>query len=190
MARVKKAKPTLESIFFSTPEQKVMRLLLSEPTTSLTPRVISSKLKGVRGLGGAEGLAKILNDLQELGLVDFVDNHRAVRLHDDGACLELLKRFNAICDLETLKELLQPICSKAILFGSRASGRARSDSDYDLFVVSDTPNDAMEVAARHPLGKLIELVAWTPEKFERIKTEDPGLQTKLQAGIVLWGTSW
>jgi predicted nucleotidyltransferase len=190
MARVKKAKPTLDSIFFSTPEQKVMRLLLTEPTTSLTPRVISSKLKGVRGLGGVEGLMKILNDLQELGLVDFVDNHRAVRLHDDGACLELLKRFSAICDLETLKQLLEPICSKGILFGSRASGRARSDSDYDLFVVSDTPAEAMQIAASHPLGKLIELVAWTPEKFERIKTEDPGLQTKLQSGVVLWGSSW
>jgi len=190
MARVKKAQPTLDSIFFSTPEQRVMRLLLSEPTTSLTPRVISSKLKGVRGLGGVDGLMKILNSLQELGLVDFVDNHRAVRLHDDGAPLALLKRFSAICDLESLKQLLEPMCSKGILFGSRASGRARSDSDYDLFVVSDSPSDAAEIAARHPLGKLIEIVAWTPEKFERISTEDPGLQTKLQSGIVLWGSSW
>src|SRR5437879_807821 len=114
MARVKKSQPTLDSIFFSTPEQKVMRLLLSEPTTAFTPRVISSKLKGVRGLGGMEGLMKILNELQELGLVDFVDNHRAVRLHDDSTCVQLLKRFGALCDLESLRLLLEPISSKGI----------------------------------------------------------------------------
>jgi hypothetical protein len=190
MARVKKSQPTLDSIFFSTPEQKVMRLLLSEPTTALTPRVISSKLKGVRGLGGAEGLMKILTELQELGLVDFVDNHRAVRLHDEGPSIHLLKRFIAICDLESLKQLLEPICAKGILFGSRASGRARSDSDYDLFVVSDTPGHAVEIAARHPLGKLIEIVAWTPDQFERIGSTDPGLQQKLQSGVMLWGSGW
>jgi hypothetical protein len=187
VARVKKSQPTLDSIFFSTPEQKVMRLLLSEPTTSFTLRVIASKLKGIRGLGGVEGLTKILNGLQELGLVDFVDNHRAVRLHDDGAFLQLLKRMSAICDLETLKHQLQPVCSKGILFGSRASGRARSDSDYDLFVVSVSPDEAVKIAARHPLGKLIEIVAWTPEQFERIQSEDSGLQAKLSSGIVLWG---
>src|SRR4051794_30346206 len=103
MARVRKPQPALDSIFFSTPEQKVMRLLLSEPTTSFTPRVISSKLKGVRGLGGADGIMRILTDLQGLGLVDFVDNHRAVRLHDDNSAVQILKTFLAISDLEGLK---------------------------------------------------------------------------------------
>ena len=66
MARVRKPQPTLEAIIFATPEQKVLRLLLSEPTTSFTPRVISSKLTGVRGLGGGEGLVCV-QFLQLLG---------------------------------------------------------------------------------------------------------------------------
>lgn len=167
-----------------------MRLLLSEPTTSFTPRVISSKLKGVRGMGGADGLEAILKDLQIIGLVDFVDNDRAVRLHDDNMSVQVLKRVVAICDLESLRKLLEPISTKGILFGSRASGRARSDSDYDLFVVTDQPGQAVEIAARHPLGKAVELVAWTPDKFERIESDDPALKQKLENGIVLWGTSW
>src|SRR5271168_2913488 len=112
MARVRKPQPTLESIVFATPEQKVLRLLLSEPTTSFTPRVISSKLKGVRGLGGAEGLARILNDLQALGLVDFVDNHRAVRLQDDNSFVQIMKTVAAVSDVETLKKLLEPVSTK------------------------------------------------------------------------------
>ena len=104
MARVRKPTPTLESIFFATPEQKVFRLLLSEPTTSFTPRVISSKLKGVRGLGGGEGIMRVLNELQGLGLVDFVDNHRAVRLQDENSFVQIMKSVAAISDIETLRK--------------------------------------------------------------------------------------
>ena len=71
MGRVRKVKPTIDSIFFSTPEQKLFRFLVSECTTAFTTRVLSSKLKGVRGLGGIEGISRILEDLKELGIVHF-----------------------------------------------------------------------------------------------------------------------
>ena len=190
MARVRKPIPTLESICFATPEQKVLRLLLSEPTTSFTPRVISSKLKGVRGLGGAEGIMRVLKDLESLGLVNFVDNHRAVRLQDDNTSIQILKTFAAICDLESLKKLLEPVSTKGVLFGSRATGRARSDSDYDLFVVSETPEEVKKIAGRHPLGKAVEVVTWTPEAYGEIEKQDAPLSQKLMGGIILWGTSW
>jgi hypothetical protein len=190
MVRVKKAPPTLDALFFSTPEQKVLRLLLSEPTTAFTSRVISSKLKGVRGLGGAEGIMAILAHLQQLDFVDFVDNRRAVRLRDDGTSIRLLKTLSAICDLENLRTLLQPLSSRGILFGSRATGRARSDSDYDLFVVSETPDEVRKAVARHPMAPQVELVVWTPEQHEKLNREDPGLERKLAVGIVLWGSDW
>jgi hypothetical protein len=190
MARVRKPQPTLDSVFFATPEQKVMRLLISESTTAFTPRVISSKLKGVRGIGGAEGIMRILNALQTLGLVDFVDNHRAVRVQDDNTTVQTLKRFSAICDLESLRKLLEPVCSKGILFGSRATGLARSDSDYDIFVLTEAPDQAKDIAGSHPLGKAVEIVAWTPEMYGEIENTDPKLAQKLEQGIVLWGSTW
>lgn len=190
MARVRKPQPTLESIFFSTPEQKVVRMLLAEPTTTFTPRVISSKLKGVRGLGGAEGLGQILSDLQDLGLVDFVDNQRAVRLQDDNSFVQIMKTVAAICDLENLKSLLAPHSSRGILFGSRSTGKARSDSDYDLFVVAENTEEVKKIGRGYPLGKQLELIVWTPEMFEEIGKTDPGLLAKLEAGVSLWGPHW
>lgn len=190
MVRVKKQQATLDSIFFSTPEQKVMRLLVSEPTTSFTPRIIASKLKGVRGMGGAEGLGRILASLREIGLVDFVDNQRAVRAHDDNSFVQILKTVAAICDLESLQKLIAPASSKGVLFGSRATGKARSDSDYDLFVITENPEEVRKIAQRHPLGRNVELVVWTPEQAEKIESLDPGLARKLEGGIVLWGSSW
>ncbi|MCM2279109.1 MAG: nucleotidyltransferase domain-containing protein [Oligoflexia bacterium] len=187
---MRKPQPTLDSLIFSTPEQKVLRLLLSEATTAFAPRVISSKLKGVRGLGGAEGIMKVLHELEALGLADFVDNHRAVRLRDENTFAQALKTVVAICDLESLRNLLEPLSSRGILFGSRATGKARSDSDYDLFVISETPDEVFKVGQRHPLGKALELVVWTPEQFGEIQSKDPALGEKLEKGIVLWGPSW
>jgi hypothetical protein len=189
MARVRKPQPTLETLFFATPEQKVLRLLLAEPTTALTPRVISSKLKGVRGLGGADGIMKVLNDLQQLGFADFVDNHRAVRLQDDNPTIAILKTIAAIADLESLRKLAEPISSKGILFGSRSNGRARSDSDYDVFVVSDQPEQVTQIGRGHPLGKALELIVWTPDQYAEIERTDASLAQKLAAGVQLWGST-
>jgi predicted nucleotidyltransferase len=152
--------------------------------------VISSKLKGVRGLGGIEGILRILGHLEELGMVDFVDNRRAIRIQDDNTTVHNLKRFSAICDLESLRKLLEPLSSKGVLFGSRASGRARSDSDYDLFVVTDLPDQVKEVAGSHPLGKAIEVLAFTSDQAGNLEAQDPKLARKLEQGIVLWGSTW
>ena len=101
-----------------------------------------------------------------------------------------MKTFVALCDLEGLRTLLEPVSSKGILFGARASGRARSDSDYDLFVVSETPEEVKKITSRHPLSKLIVLTASTPEVFNNIERQDPTLANKLSRGIVVWGANW
>ena len=190
MARVRKPQPTLDSTFFATPEQKVIRFLLSEPTTTFTPRVISSKLKGVRGLGGTEGIMKILASLEEVGLVDFLDNRRAVRLHDEAAGVKIMKSFASLCDLEGLKSLLSPLSSKGLLFGARADGKAHSDSEYDLLVVSDSPNPVKTTVAGYPIGKQIRLSVMTSDEFDDLEKKDSNLYQSLAQGIVLWGSSW
>ena len=190
MVRSRKSSLTFDSLFFATPEQKIMRFLFNSPTTSFPIRAMSTRLKGVRGLGGAEGLTKILTELQEAGMVSFVDHERAVRLVDDHCYVQVLKTFSALCDLEGLKASLEPISSKGILFGSHAQGRACTDAEYDLFVVTSVPEEIRKTASHHPLGKLIALTAWTPEHYQDMEKKDKKLALKLATGIVLWGESW
>lgn len=190
MARTKKTKVTVDSLFFVTPEQKLMRFLLTEPTTTFTPRVLSSKLKGVRGLGGVDGITRILADLNSVGLVHFVNNNQAVCLHNDNTYVAAMKALSALCDLEGIKELLEPISTAGILFGSRATGRARSDSNYDIYIVTQTPEEVRKVVTRHPLGRKIELTVTDPDEYTRIDKRDPSLAQKLSEGVMMWGTSW
>lgn len=190
MARVRKPQPTLEALFFSTPEQKVLRMLLTEPTTSFSPRIIGSKLKGVRGLGGGEGIKKILEDFLSLGLVEFVNNQREVRLHDDNPSIQVIKVFAAICDLESLKDLLIPHSRRGILYGTRAQGRATTDSTYDVLVVSEEAAEVERIASGHPLGKLLAVTVKTPEEFRDLEKTNGALFEQVRAGAVLWGRTW
>jgi hypothetical protein len=190
MARVRKTKPTYEGLLFVTPEQKLLRLLLSESTTSFTSRVLSSKLKGVRGLGGTDGIQKILQTLSELNLIHWSNNNKEVSLNNDLEVVGLLKALASICDLEGLVELLVPLSVKGVLFGSRSTGMSRSDSDYDLFVVTERALEVQDVVGRHPLGRRIEIITWTPDAYLRVEEDDPGLYEKLEKGIVLWGSTW
>ena len=192
MERVKKTKArlTLDNIFFSTPEQKLLRFLISQPTTTFTPRVLSSKLKGVRGLGGVEGITRILKQLEEVGLVQFVNNGRGVCLRDDHTAIKMMKSFCALCDLEGLRDLVEPVSSHGVLFGTRATGDCSSDSEYELFIASDQSLQVKKMVESHPLGRRIELTVWSQDDYLQIERKDPDLAKKLVEGIVMWGTSW
>ncbi len=179
----------MESILFATPEQKLLRFLLSEPTTSFTPRVLSSRLKGVRGLGGVEGIMKILKNLQEIAMVQFVNNGREVCIENDNLVVQLLKKLSALCDLEGLKELLQPVSTTGILFGSRATGRSTSVSDYNLFVVSEQSIDVQDIVSKHPLGKRVTLVVKNTDDYHQIQKKDKTMADSLSEGISMWGSS-
>lgn len=192
MERVKKtkAKPTLDSLLFVTPEQKLLRFLVSQSTTTFTPRVLSSKLKGVRGLGGADGLNRILKSLQEVGLVEFKDNDRAVSAQNDHTAVRFLKTFSSYCDLEGIRELLETLSIKGVLYGSRATGEARSDSNYNLLVITNFPAEVLDAVEKHPMGRDIALNAVTPDQAAELQNKDPILAEKIAKGIVLWGSTW
>lgn len=190
MARTNKPQLSLDTIFFVTPEQKLLRFLMTEPTTAFTPRVLSSKLKGVRGLGGVEGISKILKSLQELGLVIYLNNNREVCLQNDHPAIQLMKTFCAISDLEGLKQMIEPMSTKGVLFGSRASGKSRSDSNYNLLVVSETPEEIKKVTSRHPLGKKLEPMVLTPDEFNSTSGKSKELSKQFDDGIHLWGSTW
>jgi predicted nucleotidyltransferase len=64
---------------------------------------------------------------------------------------------------------------RIVLFGSRATGLARGDSDYDVLVVADTqlePADRMFVANRavRDLGVPTDVLVYTPEEAARLAT--------------------
>lgn len=190
MAKNRKQELTFDSLVFATPEQKLFRFLLNEPTTSFSPRVLSSKLKGVRGLGGAEGIMQILRSLETLKLIQFVDNNRAIILNNDSPYVQLMKRLAAICDLEGLACQIKAVSPHGVLHGTRAKGEYQSDDVYDLFVVTEAQDEVERIVGQHPLGKKIGLTVRRTEDFHGLPRKEPSLQKNIEEGFLMWGSGW
>ncbi len=81
-----------------------------------------------------------------------------------------------------------------ILFGSRAWGHPREDSDYDLFVVVPEGGiDALHLAVKaheclSDLGISKDVLVSTRERFDRFSRVPASLEAKIRSrGLVLYG---
>ena len=70
------------------------------------------------------------------------------------------------------------------------SGKSRTDSNYNLLVVSETPEEIKKITSRHPLGKKLEPMVLTPEEFNSAESKNKELSKQVENGITLWGSSW
>lgn len=99
-------------------------------------------------------------------------------------------------DLPTPLELAARIArafnpERILLFGSRARGDAKGDSDFDLCVVMDTAAQPMSRAAPilglfHPRTWSLDVVVYTPAETERLAQSRSSLwSTILRQGKVV-----
>lgn len=91
-----------------------------------------------------------------------------------------------------LKEAVQKIITeyqpeKIILFGSRAKGEARPDSDYDFIIVKKTDERWIRRSLAIP-NVLIQadFFVYTPEEFEKMKDSNPFMISALENSIILY----
>ena len=183
MARTTKTPTSWDSIFFNTPEQKVLRFLMGSSDSSYSLRVLVSKLKGVRGLGGLQGLEKILTQLEEIGVVNFIDNRRGIRIQDENPAVSIGRRLWALCEIEGLYKQLETICTKGVITEA-LPGEIR------LYVITDKAEEARQFIEQSPVGKTINLTAHTRDEFDSVPKKDPKLYSQLVNGVLVWGSSW
>jgi predicted nucleotidyltransferase len=100
---------------------------------------------------------------------------------------------------DVLPEIVRRLVDKLdpeeiILFGSRAWGQPRPDSDYDLFVVvSESGERPLQRAVKaheclSELGISKDVIISTRERFDRFSRVPASLEAKIRnRGIVLYG---
>jgi len=92
--------------------------------------------------------------------------------------------------VEALVQALHPV--RIILFGSRARGQARPDSDFDLLVVADTtlpPIDRMFAARKALWGQRIcaDIFVLTPSEYDAFSRQASSVAARAnQEGLVLY----
>lgn len=81
---------------------------------------------------------------------------------------------------------------KIILFGSRARGNQRADSDYDILIIEKSSLPRHKRAAQYHralsgLGQEFDLVVWTPEELaEWLHVPNFFATTAVREGVVLF----
>lgn len=182
-SKATKTPSSWDALYFCTPELKVLKYLVSSKETSYSLRVLVSKLKGVRGLGGIAGLEKVLESLEDAGMVTFIDNRRGVRLQDEHPTVSVTRRLWAMCDLEGLCQQLQACSSKGVLIQA-------IPGDIHLYVVTDQPDECKKFSDQYPIGKMINLQTQTRDQFDHLLKQDAKLYHSITQGNLLWGSSW
>lgn len=97
-----------------------------------------------------------------------------------------IKRFKE----EALPKIIMSFSPvKIIIFGSRAKGEAKDDSDIDVIIISESFRD-IHFLKRMPLvirtiafPKHIDFICYTPDEFERIANKSSVVMSALKEGM-------
>jgi predicted nucleotidyltransferase len=104
----------------------------------------------------------------------------------DDPLIKQLKIVTSLLVIQPLVKKLQKKSQKIVLFGSVAQGTNIEESDIDLFVLTNTPKETLELANKSKLTEKVQLVAKKPVDLAALKKNDPVFYEEVERGIVLW----
>jgi DNA-binding transcriptional ArsR family regulator len=172
----------------ATNSQKVLSLLAKFPDQDFYEREIS------RRLGISSGSAnRALNELFSSGVITRRQEGKMLFYsidHPDAAITALKKIINILL-IEPLLGKLKTISNRIVLYGSCALGTDCSESDLDLFVVSNRKKEASNIINdfTFPRGYEnihIQSVIKTPVELLEAGGSESAFMEEVERGIVLW----
>jgi len=178
----------LQPHLITTISQKILSLLAKFSDQEFYEREVARKL------GISTGSAN--RALNELYSTRAVKRRREGKMYfysinSSNAAFTEFKKMVTLLLIEPLVEELKKMSSRIILYGSCALGTDNSDSDLDLFIVSNNKEKAANVISGFTFCKgfeniRIQSVIKTPvELLERGELERTFLE-EVERGIVLW----
>lgn len=178
----------LQPHLVTTVNQKVLSLLAKFSDQEFYEREVTRKL------GISTGSAN--RALNELYSTRAVKRRREGKMYfysidSSNAVLTEFKKLVSLMLIEPLVEELKKISSRVILYGSCALGTDNSESDMDLFVVSNSKKDVSNAISGFTFLRgfeniRIQSVIKTPvELLERGESERTFME-EVERGMVLW----
>jgi predicted nucleotidyltransferase len=174
-----------------TVNQKVLSLLVKFSDKEFYERQIARSL-GI-GYSSANGS---LNDLYSAGVIKRKQEGKMYFYSVDRSnsiVVEYKKLVNLLL-LEPLVEQIKDYSTRIILFGSCARGTDTSQSDMDLFVVSNNKNKVLNAISNfqfsHGFEEIhIQSVIKTSTELLEAKEPEQAFLEEVEQGIVLWERS-
>jgi predicted nucleotidyltransferase len=171
-----------------TVNQKVLCLFAKFPDKEIYERQVARQL-GI-GYSSANGA---LNELYSAGVIKRRQEGKMYFYSVDRSnpIIIAYKKLVNLLLIEPLVENLKNISNRIVLYGSCAQGTDTSESDLDLFIISNKRYKVLEVVNNFKFPKgfeniHIQAVIQTPVELLEIKGPDQTFIEEVEQGIVLW----
>jgi predicted nucleotidyltransferase len=172
----------------STVNQKVLTLFTKFSDKEFYERQVARQI-GI-GYSSANGA---LNELYSTGVIK---RRREGKMyfyavdHSDPIITAYKKLVNLLL-IEPLVEKLKNTSDRIVLYGSCSRGTDTSESDLDLFIISNKRDRVLEIIGNFKFPKgfeniHIQAVIQTPVELLEIKGPDQPFIEEIERGIVLW----
>ncbi len=175
----------IKSLIFSTPLQLVFDHLLQNSDLEMNDTQVTAEVSRAK----RAAIHQSLLTLNQHGIIHrcTVGRRCSNKLNQSLPWVTPLKVASNILNLESFVSKIQDIAYKIILFGSRAAGNNRHDSDYDILIVSTAAHEEIAQAAmQDPLSEKLQLIVKTPEEFLDFDAREPMLAEHIRKGTILW----
>lgn len=174
----------IQNVLTATNPQKVLNFFLNRPGQELIEREVQKTVKISKS-----GVNYALRELVKANTL--FRNKRGkmyfYSLNYKNPIIKQLKVLKTITYIHPGIKKIKELSSKIILFGSSARGENVTDSDIDLFVISNSKKEGIEKEINKlKCNQAIQLVVRTELKHTELKTKDPVFYEQIQQGIVLW----
>ena len=172
-------------IFVKSPDQKILTLFSMNPGKSYYGREISRKLRLSLGSTHAS-----LMKLEGAGLLRFqrVGNTKLYTLETHNPVVSSYKILNTLLVLDPLVEGLHDLARRIILYGSYATGTFTTESDLDIFIVTERKTETAEIIDHYQRKSGLDIRPLIKSQVEWMKLEkaSPEFFDELNHGIILW----
>jgi len=175
----------LKDIFIRTVEQRILSLFVANPDKVFYSREISKKIK--TSLGATSNALRLLEKNNVL-TSEKKGKTSLYTLKLPNEYLERFKILNTLLTLEPLIEKLKIVSRRVILYGSYAAGTFASDSDLDLFIISEKREEALKAIGNFKVNTAFEIKPVIKKQVEWMQLEkgDPEFFGEVNRGIILW----
>jgi predicted nucleotidyltransferase len=177
-----------ENFVISTNHQKVLSFLAKFSDQEFYEREIARKIGISTG-----STNKVLNDLFSDGLLKRRQEGKMYFYIIDktNPIFKYFKILNNILLILPLVEKLKSLTKKIVLYGSCADGSDTSESDIDLFLISEAREKILKIIGNYSLGKGFEDIKIQPViqgsiELLRNEKDDKEFLSLVREGIVLW----
>jgi len=177
----------IKQLLIKTTNQKILAFFSDFPEQSFHEREIVRQTK--LGKGQAN---KALNELYKNSVLNREQKGKMFfySLNQENPVVKQFRILKTILDLEPLIATLKSLSKRVILYGSRATGKNLTESDLDLFVVSNNKDEIFrairEFEEEQKFQTEIKAVIRNSAEWLSLEKKEPVYFNELLKGITLW----